>query len=244
MSEVIRPTRDGFMTGDGLPARVFYRFWQLLILGFCKVWFRLTIEGTENIPKDGAFVLSPVHRSYLDTPLQCIFPRHLRFMGKDSMWKNGASAWLLTALGGFPVSRDQADRTALATTIDVISRGHPTVLFAEGERKRGPRVYPLKQGAVYVAARTGVPILPMGIGGSEGAMPKGRNFIFPVKIHLIVGKPIQPPPKKESGRVSRKAVQETSRELREAMQALYDEAQERCGTPNVYEPGSEPEPTE
>ncbi|MCP3936361.1 MAG: 1-acyl-sn-glycerol-3-phosphate acyltransferase [Actinomycetia bacterium] len=239
---VHRPEGDGFSAGEGLAARAGYRFFQTLAWLACKVLFRLSVEGKENIPETGAFVLAPVHRSYLDTPMLSWCPRRLRFMGKDSMWKNRASAWFLSSMGGFPVSRDQADREALQTTIEVIDRGEPAVLFAEGERKRGPRIYPLKDGAVYVAARCGVPIVPVGIGGSEAAMPKGRNMIHPVKVHMVVGKPIPAPPKKESGRISRKAVQQTSLELRETLQELFDRAQVRCGNRNVYDPAVEPPP--
>lgn len=235
--QVIRPTGEG----ESRFAKIVYWTSQHALLGVFKVYFRLTIEGKENLPKDGAFVLAPIHRSYLDTLLMCIIPRRLRFMGKDSMWKMKWSAWLLSTLGGFPVSRDSADREALQTTVAHITAGEPTVLFPEGERKSGPRTHPLKEGAVYVAARTGVPIVPVGIGGSESAMPKGRNFIRPAKIHVIVGEPVQPPPKKESGRVSRRSVTAVTDELREVLQGLYDRAQERCGHPNVYLPGSEPE---
>jgi len=226
--------------GESWPARAGYRFFQGSLLLAFKVYFRLTIEGQENIPRDGAFILAPIHRSYLDTPLMSPVRRRLRFMGKDSMWKNRFTAWFLSTMGGFPVSRDMADREALNTTIALLNSGQPTVLFPEGERKRGPRVHPLKEGAVYVSARAGVPIVPVGVGGSEGAMPKGRNFIFPVKIHLVVGEPIPAPEKKPTGRVSRRSVQENTAELRETLQQLFDKAQQRCGKPNVYEPGSEP----
>jgi 1-acyl-sn-glycerol-3-phosphate acyltransferase len=236
-SEVFRPTDEG----EGWFARWAYWVCQKALVGVFKVYFRLTIEGRENVPKDGAFVLAPIHRSYLDTLLMCVIRRRLRFMGKDSMWKRRWSAWMLSTFGGFPVSRDSADRAALQTTIGLIEKGEPTVLFPEGERKSGPRTHPLKEGAVYVAARAGVPIIPVGIGGSEAAMPKGRNFIRPVKIHIVVGKPIAPPPKRESGRVSRKSVRVATDDLREILQDLYDRAQVRVGSPNEYEPGSEPQ---
>ncbi len=241
-SSVHRPTGEGFFSGETRTAKVLYIIVQNLLRVVFKLYFRLSIEGKENIPTSGPFILAPIHRSYLDTLFQAPVPRRLRFMGKDSMWKNRYAAYFLSTFGGFPVSRDQADREAMQTTVDLLERGEPVVLFAEGERKRGPRVYPLKDGAVYIAARTGVPIVPMGIGGSEAAMPKGRNLIYPVKVHLVVGKPIPAPERKESGRVSRQAVQETSELLREQLQELFDQAQERCGKPNVYEPGSEPPP--
>ena len=239
MSErvVHRPTGEG----EGWFGKIAYWTARSALVGVFKIYFRISIEGKENIPTRGAFVLAPIHRSYLDTLLMCVIPRRLRFMGKDSMWKPRWSAWFLSVFGGFPVSRDGADREALRTTIDLISAGEPAVLFPEGERKSGPRTHLLKEGAAYVAAKCDVPIIPVGIGGSEAAMPKGRNLIRPVKIHIIVGEPILAPPRRESGRVSRKAVAATTGRLRKDVQQLFDRAQVRVGRPNVYVPGSEPD---
>jgi len=235
-----KPSGRGFASGEGRAARLFYHALRLPLVAILKLWFRATIEGTENIPRHGAYIVCPVHRSYVDTPLMGIFPRHLRFMGKDAMWRSRALGTLLSALGGFPVSRNMADREALATVVKVVEEGEPAVMFPEGERKSGPRVYPLKDGPAYVAARCGVPILPVGIGGSERAMPKGTSWIRPSKIHVIIGEPLPSPPRRESGRVSRKAVRRTSAELRERIQVLFDRAQEHVGLHNEYEPGSEP----
>ncbi len=65
--------------------------------------------------------------------------------------------------------------------------GEPLVLFPEGERKSGPLVLPLRDGAAYIAVKSGVPIVPVGIGGSERVMPRGANFIKPRKIVALVG---------------------------------------------------------
>ena len=149
-------------------------------------------------------MLAPIHRSYIDTPISsCLTRRRLRFMGKDTLWRNGVSGWLLSSLGGFPVTRGTADREALRRCVAVLEAGEPLVLFPEGERKSGPTVQPLFDGAVYVALRAGVPIVPVGIGGSERVMPKGARFIHPHKVHVIVGAPIESPPPADSGRVSR-----------------------------------------
>ena len=69
----------------------------------------------------------------------------------------------------------------------MLEAGEPLVLFPEGERKSGPVVQPLFDGAAYVALKAGVPIVPVGIGGSERVMPKGAKFIYPRKVHVIVG---------------------------------------------------------
>ncbi|HEY3485576.1 MAG TPA: 1-acyl-sn-glycerol-3-phosphate acyltransferase, partial [Ilumatobacteraceae bacterium] len=80
---------DSKLAGNGLASRIFYRFARFLVTGFIRIFARPSIEGRENVPKTGAFVLAPVHRSYVDTPLAaCVTKRRLRFMGKDALWKH------------------------------------------------------------------------------------------------------------------------------------------------------------
>jgi 1-acyl-sn-glycerol-3-phosphate acyltransferase len=219
-----------FLTGNGPLGRAFYYVVRALVAAFTTMFTRLTVEGRENMPRRGAYVLAPVHRSYMDTPISsCLTRRRLRFMGKDSLWKNPASGWLLSALGGFPVTRGTADREALRRCVAVLEAGEPLVLYPEGERKSGPVVQPLFDGAVYVALRAGAPIVPVGIGGSERVMPKGAKIIYPRKVHVIVGTPIESPPPAESGRVPRSVIRGHSDELHTTLQRLFDEAQRRVG---------------
>ena len=160
-----------------------------LVTVICRVWCRMTIEGRHNVPKSGVFILAPTHRSILDTPITASLRRkRLRFMAADKWWKNEALGKLITALGGFPVSRGTADREALKRSIMLIDDGEPLVLFPEGERKSGPEVQPLFDGATYIAMKAGVPIIPVAIGGSERAMPKGAKFIYPRSEERRVGK--------------------------------------------------------
>jgi 1-acyl-sn-glycerol-3-phosphate acyltransferase len=127
------------------------------------------------------------------------------------------------------------------TALTVLQNGNdPVVAFPEGERKDGPRVFPLFDGAAYLAAKAQVPIVPVGIGGTATAMPRGAKFLYPKRVHVIIGEPIPPPPLSATGRLSRQEVRETSAHLREEIQHLFDRAQIICGTPNIYEPGSEP----
>jgi 1-acyl-sn-glycerol-3-phosphate acyltransferase len=153
--------------------------------------------------------------------------RRLRFLGADKWWSNKWFGRLLSALGGFPVTRGTADREALMRCIGVLEAGEPLVLFPEGERKSGPIVQPLLDGAVYIAMKTRVPIVPVGIGGSEKAMPKGTRFIYPHKIVAIIGEPIHPPVD-DSGRVLRTARRDVTAQLHDELQRLYDLAQIRA----------------
>jgi len=216
-----------------LVQRLFYRLVRTVVVVIARTYFRVKVVHGERIPASGPFILSPVHRSNLDTPvIAAVSRRRLRYMGKESLWKSRFGGWFLTTAGGFPVQRGSADRDALRAGREVLDRGEPLVLFPEGTRQFGPVVQPLFHGAAYLACRTGAPIVPVGIGGSEAAMPKGSRMVYPRKLTLVVGEPLYPPPVGPSGRVPRQAVSTMTEQLSDAIQVLFDQAQELAGTPN------------
>lgn len=228
--EIIRLEGHYFGEKMTLAQRAFYRFVWIVIQTVARTYFRTKIIGGHNVPRKGSFVVSPSHRSNLDTPvLAAISTRRLRYMGKESLWKSKVGAWILTTAGGFPVERATADREALRACIEIIDRGEPLVMFPEGTRQSGPVIAEMFDGPSYVAGRTQVPILPVGIGGSEKALGKGMKFPRPSKMVVIIGEPIYPPPLSDSGRVSRRAVKATTDLLRERIQTLFDEAQREAG---------------
>jgi 1-acyl-sn-glycerol-3-phosphate acyltransferase len=229
---VERPGADA-RTWLGQPSRrtrVSYAAVRGLIHAVAALFGRVRIVGGDNVPATGAFVLAPVHRSNVDFALTSLVThRPMRYMGKDSIWKNRALGRFVSMLGAFPVHRGTADRESLRNTMEVVDGGSPVVMFPEGTRRSGPVVEDLFDGPAYVAARTGVPIVPMGIGGSERMMPKGAKFLRPSKLVLIVGTPIQPPPPGENGRVSRHVVRDLTATLQVEVQRLFDEAQAAAG---------------
>ena len=208
-----------------------YRFTRVVVAGLCKLVWRATVEGSGNIPAAGAFILSPVHRSNLDTPLVSVMTKRpwLRFMGKDSMFKYRFSDWFFTSMGGFPVHRGLPDREALRTCENLLRSGQPVVVFPEGTRQTGPVVGHLFDGTAYLAAKCQVAIVPVGIAGSERAWPKDAKGIRPVKVHIVVGAPIPPPANTAGGRVPRKAVHELTGLLQTRLQEVFDRAQVRTG---------------
>lgn len=216
--------------------RWLYVIARTLVVAFCRLFWRVTVEGTEHVPTDEPFVLAPVHRSNIDTPLvAAVTRRRLRYMGKQEMWKVKPIGWLFSALGSFPVDRGHADREALRRCIEVLEAGEPLVVFPEGTRRFGPVVEDLFEGAAYIASRADVPIVPLGIGGSEAAMPKGAKIIKPVKVHLVVGPPLRAE-RSESGRVPRSAVHDLTVRLQAELQQLFDQAQKSVGHPNALPP--------
>ncbi|MBA3654845.1 MAG: 1-acyl-sn-glycerol-3-phosphate acyltransferase [Actinobacteria bacterium] len=207
---------------------LFYKLVRAVVVGLSRLLWRPSIIGREHIPESGPFVLAPVHRSNIDFALAAVLvKRRIRYMGKDSLWRIGWIGKIFSALGAFPVHRGSADREALRRCIEVINGGEPLVIFPEGTRQSGDTVQPLFEGAAYIAARTGVPIVPVGIGGSEQAMPKGSKFVHPVKTVLVVGPVIPAPSATEGARPSRRAIHDTTERLHVELQRLFDDAQAR-----------------
>jgi 1-acyl-sn-glycerol-3-phosphate acyltransferase len=218
-------------------SRAFYQFVRALIAGLAKLLFRMEVIGRENVPAEGAFILAPgAHRSNIETfVVSVVTRRRMRFMGKDSLWKHRASDWFFSSLGGFPINRDTADREALTQMLALLNEGEPVVVFPEGTRRLGPTIDPehMRDGVAYAACRAQIPIVPVGIGGSERVMPPKAKYLRPSKMVLVVGEPLPPAPLKESGRVSRSSVRTLTDDLRTTLQALFDDAQRRAGTPNT-----------
>ena len=220
---------ESYLVGGSLISRSFYSLVRNLLVLLCLVVTRVRIIDRHKVPATGAFILAPIHRSNIDSPLaSAVTRRRMRFMGKDSLWKVRPVGWVLSALGGFPVSRGTADREALKRCIAVLESGEPLVLFPEGTRQSGPKVHPLFDGAAYVAVKAGVPIIPVGIGGSERVMPKGSKMIHPRKCVMIIGDPIEVQPDAE-GRVPRSAVKDVTERLSASLQELFDRSQQLAG---------------
>jgi 1-acyl-sn-glycerol-3-phosphate acyltransferase len=213
--------------------RISYAIVRALILLVAKVVGRVTIIGADKVPATGAYVLAPVHRSNVDFALaSLVSTRPMRYMGKDSIWKSKPLGRFVSMLGAFPVHRGTADRDALQACTDIVNGGSPLVMFPEGTRCTGPVIEELFDGTAYVAAKTGVPIIPMGIGGSEAMMPKGAKFLHRSRLVLVVGDAIPPPAPTERGRMPRSSISALTERLHGDLQELFDDAQRRAGRPN------------
>ena len=177
-------------SGYSLWGRIgYFFFWRLFYLAILIV-FRFRVHGRENLP-DGPFILSGIHRSFIDTPLiGMVTSRRMRFMGKEAMWDNKLRGAFLTAMGGFPVERGTADRTALRAAEDVLSLGEPLVMFPEGTRSDTGKLGPFKKGASMLAITAQVPIVPVGLVGTRDLMPKGRWKVRGGRVKVRVGEPI------------------------------------------------------
>ncbi|MEM8705713.1 MAG: lysophospholipid acyltransferase family protein [Actinomycetota bacterium] len=200
---------------------VFYwlavRFFRLTLMR----WLRVKKVGSAHLDIDGPVILAPVHRSNLDSIIvACTAKRRLRAIGKDSLFTNTAFAWINSALGAIPVRRGEADRAAIKASQEIIADGAMMIVFPEGTRQRGHKVEGVFDGTTYLAQKTGAPIIPIGIGGTEAAMASGSKGIKRVRCSIVVGEPIPAP----VGRMSQPQRREFSENVVAELQRVFDEA--------------------
>jgi len=203
---------------------MFYRFWRSLIVALAYAVFGVRVRGRDRIPQ-GVFVLAPSHRSTLDIPFSAsVTGRRMRFMAKREIFHGKFWTWVFDELGAVPVDRDGGDRAALRVTEAALDRGEPVVVFPEGTRRTGAELGPLFSGAAYLALKQGVPIVPVGIGGSETVLVRRGPIKWFSRVCVVVGEPIVS--ERTSGTIKRSAITNANEELRARLQACFDDARQ------------------
>lgn len=153
------------------------------------LWFRLARIGREHIPARGPVLLASNHRSFLDPWLIAVCARRpIYFMAKRELFDDRLQAWLLNALGAFPVCRDESDETAMETARALLERGEAVLIFPEGTRTRSGALRKPRRGIGRLALETGAPVVPIAVLGSERARRGWR--IRPVKLRVRCGRPL------------------------------------------------------
>ncbi|MGA8682036.1 MAG: lysophospholipid acyltransferase family protein [Acidimicrobiales bacterium] len=183
-------------SGHPTPAELLaYKIARGIAVGISRIYLPGGVVGRENLPASGAYLVAPVHRSYVDWLIVARITgrRRLRYIAKAEIWKSKLVGRILEGLGVFPVNRSGADREALERCREVLAGGEPLIMFPEGTRRSGPVVTDLREGVAYLAIRAGVPVVPIGIGGSEQAMPRGSSLPRPRRVEVVIGKPVWPP---------------------------------------------------
>ena len=192
--------------------------------------WRPTVVYPERVPPTGGCILAASHRSSLDTSLLAyVTKRRIRFMGKAELWRVAGVGLVFSALGAFPVDRHIVDRTALETALAVLGSGEALGVFPEGTRRSGPTVEHLHNGVAYLALRASVPVIPVGIGGSQQILPKGRKLPKRGRIVIVLGEPVYPRTGALSGsrpHLRRENVDAMTADITRSLQAAFQEAEE------------------
>lgn len=179
-------------------------FWPLaaVVAPLIALIFRLEIEGAENLPREGAYVLAPNHYSESD-PLAVALAvwkagRAPRFMAKESLFRVPVLGWVLRITGMVPVARSSSAASArqtLETSETLVKLGRGVIVYPEGSLTRDPGMWPMrgKTGAVRLALAGGIPLIPMAQWGCQAVMPRyGKVKLWPLRrpVRVIFGEPV------------------------------------------------------
>lgn len=209
------------MTRSGLP------LWPRSVALLCRVVLRCTVrirvEGLENVPRDGALIVAPNHISNIDPPLiggwlGPALDRRPRFMAKEQLFK-GVIGWFMRSQGVIAVKAGGSDVEAYRTARGLVEAGEVMVIFPEGTRSKDGRLGRPKPGVTLLASRHDVPVLPVGISGSDDFLRRGQRMPhFGARVVVRIGKPYQPVA--ERGGDRRAALAQADEELMRRIAAL------------------------
>lgn len=157
--------------------------------------FGYRVEGAENIPREGPVILAANHLSILDPiAVGAGVRRPVSFLARADVFRLPFLSWLLPRLYAIPVERGQSDLSAIKGAIRALERGMAFGIFPEGTRSRTGKLQPFKTGVAAIALRTGSPVVPVAVVGTDQAWPVGRKlFRLRKAIRVIYGKPIPVP---------------------------------------------------
>jgi 1-acyl-sn-glycerol-3-phosphate acyltransferase len=186
---------------------------------------RIRLEGVDNVPPHEPLIFAGNHSSWLDGPLVVIeSPRTVRCLTKSEMYRNRLIGRLLLISGQIPIDRDRADRVALHTALDELSRGGAIGVFPEGRRGQGDMAS-VQHGIAYLAIHGRCRVLPVACLNTGQALPKGARWPKrSVGVRVVFGKPFEV--EIPANPRSRKALAAAAEEIRVHLAAHLDEARD------------------
>jgi 1-acyl-sn-glycerol-3-phosphate acyltransferase len=153
------------------------------------LYFPYKAHHTCNIPRQGAFILASNHISNLDPVLLGICSvRRLNFMAKIELFK-GTLGFFLIHLGAFPVKRGESDFGAMRESLKRLKNGSVILIFVEGTRQIGNETSKAQAGVGFLAMKSGVPIVPVYVQGTNQVMAPGTKFFRRGPVSATFGEP-------------------------------------------------------
>lgn len=222
---------------------MFYSLGRNVLYPLSHALYRPTIEGKENVPRHGGVVVASNHLSFIDSfAIPLASPRQVRFLAKAEYWTGSGVGGALrkgffSAVGMIPVDRGStsAAHESLDKALEVINEGDAFGIYPEGTRSRDGRLYRGRTGVAWLALTAGVPVLPVGLIGTENIQPVGARFPKLAKVTVRFGEPIGI--ERFAGMPAGKARRLLTDEVMDAIAALS--GQERAPGYNEV-PGPEP----
>jgi 1-acyl-sn-glycerol-3-phosphate acyltransferase len=199
---------------------VFYWFIKAMFWPLGKIYFRTRRRGAHNVPRSGAAIVVANHASFLDPAiLGDACPRKVHFLIMRAMYDLRRFRWFYVGMESIPVSADPQDALSLRRALRALRQGQVVGVFPEGHRRPDGSLGEGRLGAALLAARSGAPVIPVGIRGAYEAMPAKGIFPWPKRIETVFG----PPLRWEGGKPGRAALAAFSERLMSAVGALARE---------------------
>ena len=160
---------------------------------FRRLW-DITVTGMEHIPESGGALITPNHLSFIDSVFViALMPRRTLAVGKADYMDSWTSKYLFPAGGMIPIDRSGggASQVALDQAAASLEAGDLFLIYPEGTRTRDGHLHKGRTGAARLALRTGSPIIPVGISGTDRIQPPDRTMPkFGEHCEIHIGEPI------------------------------------------------------
>jgi 1-acyl-sn-glycerol-3-phosphate acyltransferase len=177
------------------------------------VALHLRVFGLRNVQARGAFIIASNHLAWADIPLVAVrLHRKVVYMAKEEYFTSRI-AWVVRLLGAFPVKRGEGDRQALRTAEEQLKKGNILVMFPEGTRSRTRTMAKGHAGLGLIALRTGVPVVPVAIWGSEKVFKEFRP-----RVTICYGNPMVFKPRGE--KITREDIDETTDQVMRSIASM------------------------
>jgi len=168
-----------------------YAVLKPIVWALLRLYCRLEARGSELVPASGPVLLVANHSSLLDPPLiGAACRRPLCYLAKAELFRVPLLGWLIGHLNARPVRRDGGDARALKDALRVLDAGEALLVFPEGTRGEEGRLREAKAGAGMLAVMSGAAVVPVYIGGTGRALPRGQVLPRPAKVVVRFGPPL------------------------------------------------------
>ncbi len=158
------------------------------------IYFRGRIHGANKVPQSQPIIVVSNHASYFDPPIiSYALGRPVAYMAKEELFSVPILKQFIVTYGAYPVNRDSNDIGAIRQAMGRLKEGWATGIFLEGTRTSDGRIHNPKLGAVSIAAKMNIPLLPVCLWGTEKVFSKDSSIPKPVPITVRIGDLISPP---------------------------------------------------
>ncbi|PPJ28788.1 1-acyl-sn-glycerol-3-phosphate acyltransferase [Nocardia nova] len=177
---------------------MWYRLLKFVLIGpVLRILGRPKVEGLHHVPKGGPVIIAANHLAAIDSLyLALVLPRRITFLAKSQYFdepglRGRINRWVMTATGQVRVDRSggSASADALAAAVEILESGGVWGIHPEGTRSPDGRVYRGRTGVIRVAMRTGAPVVPVALSGTDRVNRRGRRLLRFGRVRIVFGAP-------------------------------------------------------